>query len=268
MKMTHSKLLNIVLVTVLATSLFFISTTASTAEYNPWSDIDGDGDIDIYDVVRVTGIYHTSGDPTRNVTITNWPDFIVNLHTSTQPLILKGLAFESLEGLSYRLFEAKDTYEYVGWPVNEVVIESSSSPEYKEIYNQTFFYYKPALQSFEIYGEVLANLNLRFMPPNPGWASVRGNLSLTKINTNGTISELSVQNFGGTADTGAAVPYYLCQSTLIFPFSTTATINEGEIFAVKLFIESKMLVSGNYVLTHYVDPTTSQFSIIIPMTPS
>lgn len=67
MKMTHSKLLNIVLVTVLATSLFFISTTASTAEYNPWSDIDGDGDIDIYDVVKVTGIYHTLGDPTRNV---------------------------------------------------------------------------------------------------------------------------------------------------------------------------------------------------------
>jgi len=89
-----------------------------------------------------------------------------------------------------------------------------------------------------------------------------------KINTNGTISELSVQSFGGTADTGAAVPYYLCQSTLIFPFSTTATINEGEILAVKLFIESRMLVSGNYVLTHYVDPMTSEFSIIVPITPS
>ena len=74
MKMTPSILLNIVLVTVLATSLFFISTTASTAEYNPWSDIDGDGDIDIYDVVKVTGIYGSSGDPTRNVNVTNWPE--------------------------------------------------------------------------------------------------------------------------------------------------------------------------------------------------
>jgi len=74
MKMTPSKLLNIVLVTVLATSLFFISTTASTAEYNPWSDIDGDGEITIYDVVKVTGIYGSSGDPTRNVTVTNWPE--------------------------------------------------------------------------------------------------------------------------------------------------------------------------------------------------
>ena len=72
MKMTPSILLNIVLVTVLATSMFFISTTASTAEYNPWSDIDGDGEITIYDVVKVTGIYGSSGDPTRNVTVTNW----------------------------------------------------------------------------------------------------------------------------------------------------------------------------------------------------
>ncbi|MCK4434648.1 hypothetical protein KAU92_04085 [Candidatus Bathyarchaeota archaeon] len=72
MKMTPSILLNIVLVTVLATSMFFISTTASM-EYNPWSDIDGDGEITIYDVVKLTGIYGSSGDPTRNVTVTNWP---------------------------------------------------------------------------------------------------------------------------------------------------------------------------------------------------
>jgi len=65
--MKNSILLNMVLVTVLATSTFFISTTASTTEYNPWSDIDGDGEITIYDVVKVTGIYGSSGNPTRNV---------------------------------------------------------------------------------------------------------------------------------------------------------------------------------------------------------
>jgi len=43
--------------------------TSKSAEYNPWSDINGDGKIDILDVVKVTGIYGTTGDSTKNVTI-------------------------------------------------------------------------------------------------------------------------------------------------------------------------------------------------------
>jgi hypothetical protein len=52
----------------LTTTLSMIDTTKSQ-EYNPWADLNGDGKIDILDVVQVTGIYATTGDPTKNVTI-------------------------------------------------------------------------------------------------------------------------------------------------------------------------------------------------------
>ncbi len=45
-----------------------IATTKSQ-QYNPWSDLNGDGKIDILDVVGVTGIYATTGDPTKSVII-------------------------------------------------------------------------------------------------------------------------------------------------------------------------------------------------------
>jgi hypothetical protein len=50
-----------------------ISTAGALSQYDPWCDIDGSGKIDILDVVQLTSRYGTTGDPTRNVTITNWP---------------------------------------------------------------------------------------------------------------------------------------------------------------------------------------------------
>lgn len=67
--------------------LFMVIPTKSqeTGEYDPWSDINGDGKIDILDVVSMTRIYATSGDPTRNMNITNFPlDEYGNLRVSEQ----------------------------------------------------------------------------------------------------------------------------------------------------------------------------------------
>jgi len=63
MKMKIEVLVIIFLAVVLLPSTLLISATTSTAVYNPWYDLDGDGEITIYDVVKVTGIYHSSGDP-------------------------------------------------------------------------------------------------------------------------------------------------------------------------------------------------------------
>ena len=70
MKMTPSKLLNIILLTIISTSFFLVNTTANTSnyettsvEYNPWRDLNDDGIINIYDVVMVTGIYGSTGTP-------------------------------------------------------------------------------------------------------------------------------------------------------------------------------------------------------------
>jgi hypothetical protein len=81
MKITSSMLLNIMLLTILSASFFLVSTTAETAsthEYDPWIDIwpiEGDGEINLYDAVELLTKYGTKGDPTRNVNVTNWPEW-------------------------------------------------------------------------------------------------------------------------------------------------------------------------------------------------
>jgi len=69
-----------VLVAVLATfcissALFAVKPSGSqaTLPYNPWSDINDDGKIDIFDVVSVTALYGQTGNPTKPVIINhNW----------------------------------------------------------------------------------------------------------------------------------------------------------------------------------------------------
>ena len=44
-------------------SVWLVGLTSSAGVYNPWYDLDDDGDIDICDVVRMAGGYGTTGDP-------------------------------------------------------------------------------------------------------------------------------------------------------------------------------------------------------------
>jgi hypothetical protein len=48
-------------------------SVSSSAVYDPWVDLDESGDIDIFDVVTLAGSYQTTGDPTKNVNVLNWP---------------------------------------------------------------------------------------------------------------------------------------------------------------------------------------------------
>jgi hypothetical protein len=73
MKISLSMFVNVVLASVLVTSLAFMTATTSSAQYDPWADYDENGLIDIFDIVKVAIPYGASGDPTKNVTITNWP---------------------------------------------------------------------------------------------------------------------------------------------------------------------------------------------------
>ena len=47
---------------------FLIAGTASVGVYDPWADLDNDGDIDIYDIVYIAGIYGSEGE---NITKTS-----------------------------------------------------------------------------------------------------------------------------------------------------------------------------------------------------
>jgi hypothetical protein len=77
MKISYSRLLNIVLVAILATSVFFMNTrstietkTATAGTYDPWLDYNEDGYIGIDDIFSTASSFGAEGDPTKNVNIT------------------------------------------------------------------------------------------------------------------------------------------------------------------------------------------------------
>jgi hypothetical protein len=79
MKISYSQLLNIVLVAILVSSVFFMNTrstietkTASAGTYDPWLDYNEDGYIGIDDIFSTASSFAAEGDPTKNVNVTNW----------------------------------------------------------------------------------------------------------------------------------------------------------------------------------------------------
>ena len=62
-----------VLLTFCLTATLFTIATTQSQEYDPWTDLNEDGKIDILDVVGMTSIYGTTGDSTKSVNVANWP---------------------------------------------------------------------------------------------------------------------------------------------------------------------------------------------------
>jgi len=108
------------------------SQTASTPEYDPWADLNGDGTIDIFDIVQIGYTFGTSGDPTRNVNITNWP--------TQQPE-------PSWTVYKYRNFNMSfqgGSYSYVlgfsgGYSRMYIAIDSRSVEVSESVYNKTVY---------------------------------------------------------------------------------------------------------------------------------
>jgi len=84
-----------VIITVLTTfcltaTLFTVIPIRSSLPYDPWADMRGpyedpdvpDGTINMRDIGYVASMFMTSGDPTKNVTVTNWPTWLVNQSTT------------------------------------------------------------------------------------------------------------------------------------------------------------------------------------------
>lgn len=68
MKLSALTLANLVLASALLLTPFLVGLTSS-ARYDPWYDLDENGEIDIFDVVRIAGTYGTTGNPGKNVTL-------------------------------------------------------------------------------------------------------------------------------------------------------------------------------------------------------
>jgi hypothetical protein len=58
---------------VTATLFLIIPTRSSPNPYDPWLDVNDDGTINILDIATIAKAFGTTGDPTKNVNVTNWP---------------------------------------------------------------------------------------------------------------------------------------------------------------------------------------------------
>jgi hypothetical protein len=58
---------------VLALMFIPMSGSQSSKQYDPWLDYNDDGKISLADLVSLAQSYGTTGDPTKNVNVTNWP---------------------------------------------------------------------------------------------------------------------------------------------------------------------------------------------------
>ena len=80
MKTSVLTLASLLLGVVLLVTPFVVGLTTSEFSpeppgvYSAWADMDDDGDIDIFDLVWMSSRYATTGVPSKNVNVTNWPE--------------------------------------------------------------------------------------------------------------------------------------------------------------------------------------------------
>ena len=82
MRTSSRSLTLLTLVILLFSTLVSVSSQAAT--YDPWADFDDDGDVDIFDVVKVTSLYGCrEGEPCWNPRVDVVEDGIINIFDVT-----------------------------------------------------------------------------------------------------------------------------------------------------------------------------------------
>ena len=105
-------------------------STLGTGEYDPWLDSNDDGKINILECIALANVFGSSGDPTRNVNVTNWP--------SQQPE--PSWKVISMEELNISL-----TYGNIGTATNIYVGDYSRMFIHMKITNASFISYHPTV---------------------------------------------------------------------------------------------------------------------------
>jgi len=75
MKINKELLIAVLATFCLTSALFSVKPIGSqtTFQYDPWADINDDGKIDAKDIGYTCRLFGKTGDPTKNVNVTNWP---------------------------------------------------------------------------------------------------------------------------------------------------------------------------------------------------
>ena len=82
---TNKNLIIIALTTFCLTATVFtvVPTRSQNNRYDPWLDTNDDGLVNIVDLAKTATAFGSSGDPTKNVNVTNWPSASYTLINGT-----------------------------------------------------------------------------------------------------------------------------------------------------------------------------------------
>jgi len=105
------KVTSLGLLAILFGSMFLIGTTTSVStkdvhDYDPWYDFDDDGDIDIFDIVKIAGRYGTTGTPVNKTAL------LYNVSETFAELL------SIIENLNTTIVELENTVNYLNNTVN------------------------------------------------------------------------------------------------------------------------------------------------------
>ena len=139
--------LAIVLVFCLTTALFIVASTG----YDPWVDQDEDGDVDASDLNVLSQEYGTTGDPTKNVSVTNWPE--PQKPTFAEILVLRGYVQK------VRCANSGTEYEFLG----VLVDENMPNLPHDFIINSSDLYYS---DDVPMGPDKQADVNFTYVPAN------------------------------------------------------------------------------------------------------
>ncbi|UCD95838.1 MAG: hypothetical protein JSV35_04845 [Candidatus Bathyarchaeota archaeon] len=94
------KIISRLILMIIVSALLFSASTSvsiSSGDYDPWADLDDDGDVDIFDIVDIAGKYGTKGDSTKNVNVTNWPRSRAAVEVFHHEPLVDGASSDSIE---------------------------------------------------------------------------------------------------------------------------------------------------------------------------
>jgi hypothetical protein len=174
-----------------ATLFLIIPTNSQYQSYDPWLDTNDDGRIDMLDLYYPALSYGTTGDPTKNVNVTNWP---AQQGAFPNNVLLRGTIGESstypYEWHSLIDHDTPYPNPNLNWwdgdRRDSESVYSTLNTTYRLIYNQTFVYEKPSIRDYRILGEPTVSLTYTLTSSPVAsfdlhWSVTLGAVSTTEI---------------------------------------------------------------------------------------
>lgn len=123
-----------------------------TSTYDPWLDYDEDGKIDVNDLHPLGQSYGSTGDPTKNVNVTNWP---VERELFPENLILRAAYYSGGSGaaaIKRDLFDSTSMHPYFPLLYDDSTYTVTLTTTSTLIYNNTYIYQKIPTSAYQILG--------------------------------------------------------------------------------------------------------------------